>query len=657
MQAIHTYKQGGIYPVVLTVHDGNGLHNSTSQAAIAVRIDRAPIAVAGENQVACTGDTLVFDGGKSKDPEGGILRYLWEFGEGTKSEIVNPTMSYRKGGLYPVTLTVRDDSGMASNIHSDRIAVQIDQGPVATASPREVLACANSEVSFDGSKSTDVDGVVNSFRWDFGDGNFDGGERATHIYRRPGDYRAFLTIQGEKVGNCSNTSTDEVPVKIIAGPVAAIIAPSAVPITEAAKFNGASSSFSDGKVTGWRWDFGDGSSGSGAEVTHKYSKAGVYRVTLTISSDSKAPSCQAVSSRRLITVNDPPQAAFAAKQLVAVGDEVLFDGSASRDPDGSIVGYAWDFGDGNKGSGVTVRHAYRAPGSYKVKLTVKDNASLPNSSMTTERIVKVNAPPVPEISGPDVACVNEAITWASERSTDPDGKISAFRWTLGDGTEVAAASATHRYTKPGRYSMTLFADDGAGLANSRSHVTRSIRVNRPPQASAGADRMACPGEAIRFDGSASSDTDGTLTRFSWDFGDGTTREGAQTEHSFAKPGTYQVRLTVTDDSGSTCSINTAALKVLVKARPVAQSGGDREIWVGGANDAILLDASKSSDPDGYSLNFAWQIGDGSTAAGERVRHVIPAPGEYKAILSVSDTSGLSCGTATDSFRIIARERK
>jgi hypothetical protein len=97
--------------------------------------------------------------------------------------------------------------------------------------------------------------------------------------------------------------------------------------------------------------------------------------------------------------------------------------------------------------------------------------------------------------------------------------------------------------------------------------------------------------------------------------------------------------------------------VLVKAPPVARSGGDREIWVGGANDAILLDGSKSSDPDGHALRFAWQIGDGSTAAGERVRHVIPAPGEYKAILSVSDTSGLSCGTATESFRIIARERK
>jgi PKD repeat protein len=134
---------------------------------------------------------------------------------------------------------------------------------------------------------------------------------------------------------------------------------------------------------------------------------------------------------------------------------------------------------------------------------------------------------------------------------------------MGDGTEVAAASATHRYTKPGRYSMTLFADDGAGQSNSKSHITRSIWVNRPPHASAGPDRMTCPGQIVQFDGSASSDADGKLTRLLWDFGDGNTHEGAQAAHKYEKPGNYQVRLTVTDDAASTCSTNTAALNVLV----------------------------------------------------------------------------------------------
>src|SRR5690606_17204088 len=123
-----------------------------------------------------------FDGSQSRDPEGGVLRHLWDFGDGTTSEDVSPSKIYRRGGHYPVKLTVRDDSGMERNVHSDRISVQVDQGPIASISPRQILACTNTEVVFDGATSTDVDDVVNSYRWDFGDGNFGGGVRPTHIY-------------------------------------------------------------------------------------------------------------------------------------------------------------------------------------------------------------------------------------------------------------------------------------------------------------------------------------------------------------------------------------------------------------------------------------------------------------------------------------------
>jgi PKD repeat protein len=653
----HTYKEGGTYPVVLTVDDGKGLHNSVARDALTVQIDRAPIAVAGENQTACTGDTLVFDGGKSFDPDGGVLRYLWDFGDGSRAEIVNPTKTYKQGGLYPVTLTVRDDSGLPRNFSTSRIAARIDQGPVANAGTSQILACANNAIVFDGSKSTDVDGVVNSYRWDFGDGNFGGGARPTHVYERPGKYRAFLTIQGEKVGQCSDTSTDEIAMEIIAGPLAVIAAPDAVPLTETVTFDGSGSKASDGKITGWHWDFGDGNKGTGARVTHKYAKAGTYRVQLTLTSDSASPTCREVSTRRLIAVNDPPKAIAKAKPLVAVDEEVVFDATGSSDPDGAIVKYEWDFGDGAKGEGVIARHRYRAPGAFKVKLTVHDNAGLANSVANHEMTVTVNAPPLPVVSGPEVACVGEAVKWSSEKSSDPDGKIATLRWSFGDGAGAAGANTTHQYKAPGRYSMTLYADDGAGLANSQNHVTRSIWVNQPPSAAAGPERIVCPGAPVKFDGSMSSDSDGKLTRFQWNFGDGTTKDGAQAEHVFAKPGNYRVRLTVADNSGSSCATDTAEVNVLVKAPPVARAGGDREIWVGGAHDTVLLDGSASNDPDGKTLSYVWEIGEGMSAVGRRVLQTIPTPGEYRAKLTVSDPSGLSCGTATDSFIIIARERK
>ena len=106
----HTYADGGRYPVVLKVDDGTGLHNATNCATITVVIDRPPLAAAGGNKQVCAGDVVVFDGTHSVDPEGGLLRYAWDFGDNTKSDIANPTKIYRQGGLYPVTLTVEDES-------------------------------------------------------------------------------------------------------------------------------------------------------------------------------------------------------------------------------------------------------------------------------------------------------------------------------------------------------------------------------------------------------------------------------------------------------------------------------------------------------------------------------------------------------------------
>jgi hypothetical protein len=89
---------------------------------------------------------------------------------------------------------------------------------------------------------------------------------------------------------------------------------------------------------------------------------------------------------------------------------------------------------------------------------------------------------------------------------------------------------------------------------------------------------------------------------------------------------------------------------------VADAGKDREVFIGGANDAVLLDGSASWDPDGEALAHSWTIGDGSSELGERVRHTFLAEGDYPVTLTVSDTSGLACGTASTTVHIHARQR-
>jgi PKD repeat protein len=168
--------------------------------------------------------------------------------------------------------------------------------------------------------------------------------------------------------------------------------------------------------------------------------------------------------------------------------------------------------------------------------------------------------------------------------------------------------------------------------------------------------MTCSGDTVSFDASASTDPDGALASYRWDFGDGSTGDGAKVDHVFAESGTYRVTLTVTDDAASTCSSTSDQLEVFVNAPPVADAGADREVWIGGAHDAVLFDGSSSSDPDGQALSHTWQIGNGAGAIGERIRHTLTEAGEVPVMLTVEDTTGLACGTASTTVKIVAKQR-
>jgi PKD repeat protein len=655
-QVTHTYATGGAYPVVLTVDDGTGLWNATASAAITVVINRPPVAVAGANKDACAGDIVVFDGSASQDPDGGLLRYRWDFGDGTGAEIVNPTKIYTRGGVYPVTLTVEDESGFANNSHTARMVVRVDESPIAVAGPDQMV-CANAEVRFDGSASRDFDGVVNRYAWNFGDNTLSGGEKPIHVYREPGDYRVVLTITGDQAGQCDNSHSDEMTVRVVEAPVARIDAPDRIPVGAPATFDGTGSSGADGEVVAWRWDFGDGAKSEGPTAEHRYQTPGAYVARLTIETDSQTSDCNLVTAQHLIVANQTPQAQAGADQVVGVDQVVLFDASGSNDADGAITAYQWDFGDGTVASGMNVRHQFAQSGRYPVTLTVTDDTDLPNNAATDTVMITVNQPPSAVIAAPAAACPAEQLTFSGKDSVDGDGQITRFEWDFGDGTVAAEPEVAHSYQSPGVYEVALSVDDGAALNNSRDQSTIDFHVNRAPRAEAGPDRIVCPGEPVAFDASMSVDWDGTLVQQRWDFGDGTTADGQQVVHSFEQPGIYEVRLAVTDDSGARCATSVDVATVHVNAPPQAVAGGDRGGFVGGAHDELLFDASLSTDADGEPLSYEWDLGDGITRTGEKVLHSYGEEGEYAVRLAVSDGTGLACGRSSDEVKVDVRRRE
>ncbi|GEM_PF-6061321 len=143
-------------------------------------------------------------------------------------------------------------------------------------------------------------------------------------------------------------------------------------------FDASASSDSDGTLTRYDWDFGDGTllEDGGVSPSHSYSQEGSYTVTLTVT-DNQNATHSLTRTDYIFIGNQPPQAAFSfSPTLPAANVPVLFDAGGSSDPDGSLVRYDWDFGDGTQmqDAGPTPSHSYSTEAQFTVSLTVTDDS-------------------------------------------------------------------------------------------------------------------------------------------------------------------------------------------------------------------------------------------------------------------------------------------
>jgi PKD repeat protein len=244
---------------------------------------------------------------------------------------------------------------------------------------------------------------------------------------------------------------------------------------------------------------------------------------------------------------------------VYTGEPINFNAANSFDPDGYIVDYFWDFGDGSNATGVVVNHAYVENGIYTVTLTVTDNENKTGSATTT--ITVLNRLSIPSFTeSAETVYTGEVIFFDASGSYDPDGSIVSYQWNFGDGTNAAGITANHSYADDGIYAVRLTVTDDDGATASTTAVKTVL--NRLPVASftESAETINI-GETITFNASESYDSDGYIVDYFWDFGEGSNATGVVVSHAYSYNGTYTVTLTVTDDDGATAS-TTAIMTVL-----------------------------------------------------------------------------------------------
>ncbi len=452
--------------------------------------------------------------------------------------------------------------------------------------------------------------------WDFGDGATGTGASVDHTWDDDGTYTVTVTVTDDD----GQTATDTVDVVISA------IGPSidawTAPDTDEGVLTTLSVTASGGGLT-YDWDFGDGTTATGANPTHSYDDDGTYTVTVTVTDDQGTE----VSDTATITVAnlDPVITSMSAPDTQTNQSTAL--SAVATDAPGDTLAYAWDFGDGTTATGSAVNHTWTTSGTYTVTLTVTDDDG-GSSSQTAS--VDVGGTP-PSISALSLSDGDEGDSLAfSISATDPTGGTLSYAWDLGDGSTATGSSVSHTYTDDGDYTVSVVVTSSNGESNTTSGTSSIANVDPT------IDAMVAPdgdqGDSLSFSASASDPGDDTLT-YTWDFGDGNTATGSAPAHSYASGGTYTVTLTVTDGDGGSAS-QTETVDI-VATDPILNSWTHPD-GTEGVGIAFTADAT---DGAGNDATITWDFGDGTTGTGSAASHTYADDGSYTVTVTVTDDAG------------------
>ncbi|MCI5164815.1 MAG: PKD domain-containing protein, partial [Candidatus Electrothrix sp. GM3_4] len=502
--------------------------NASSNSELAASFTTAPTSLSGIAPF-----TVSYDGSSSS----GAVSYRWVFGDGDMSNESRTEHIFAVAGTYTSTLTVTDRQG---NINTKNVAVNVSDlsGSDLTASfitdPTPLLGIAPFTVSFDATGST---GDISSYSWNFGDGSSGNGTQTSHAYTTAGSFSAVLTVKS------SNGSISQKNITVNVGQAAvAVIATTPVSLSGNTPFTVFfDATGSTGDISSYSWDFGNGSSGDGAQTSHTYTTTGSFIAALTVTSSNGSTSEKNVT----VNVGQAPVAVIATAPVSLSGDmpfTVSFDATGST---GDISSFSWDFGDGSSGDGTQASHTYITAGSFSAVITVTSS-----NGSTSEKNVTVNVgqAPIAVIATTPVSLSGDTPFTVSFDATGSTGDISSSSWDFGDGSSGDGAQANHTYTIAGSFTAALTVTSSNG-STSQKNVT--VNVGQAPVAVITTTPVSLSGDTpftVSFDATGST---GDISSSSWDFGDGNSGDGAQASHTYTTTGSFSAVLTVRSSNGST----------------------------------------------------------------------------------------------------------
>ncbi len=287
--------------------------------------------------------------------------------------------------------------------------------------------------------------------------------------------------------------------------------------------------------------------------------------------------------------NNPPTASFTLSPASGPYPlTVTFDASASTDSDGQIVKYYWNFGDGSSGSGAVTQHIFKSKSLFQVTLTVTDNYGATGTATHSVNVLEPNRAPVASFSlSPSTGYTPLTVSFSASKSKDSDGRIVSYKWNFGDGQTGSGKAVKHQFIKKQRFEVVLTVTDDDGATDTASGFVKV--ANRAPTAKLSfTPVVGLYPLSVSFNAGGSSDADGKIASYHWDYGDKTSGTGVSPMHIYQKKNRYKIILTVTDDNGA-----------------MAKASGEVEVF--GLYPPLAVQFVRSVNHNLFSLEYLYRV--------------------------------------------------
>lgn len=606
------------YVFALTVRDGDGAED-IDDVTVSVG-NQVPVAVVNADVAVESGGVATLDASASHDPDGDAITFQWTQVDGAASPLDDPSsatpMLRAPTTRQMLVYEVRVHDGSVESAPA-LVRVQIaNADPVVSISGPEV-AEPGARVVLDASDSSDPDGDELRFTWSVVDGDVELSQTqdSTVEFNAP-DHRAQVTIgvtvedgEGGAARSQLSLNVDNSPPRVFAGEDVQVHAGATVELQGAA-----TDPDEDELVVGWTQTAGPPvrMDSDGARVTFAAPIA-VGEITLLFQATDGVAS--ASDDIVIHVANEPPTADAGDDAVADRRTRVTLDGSASADPDGDELSYAWEQVTGTPvrlDAAGTARPTFMAPfQSPPMTFALRVSDGIADSEVDTVTIALVNRPPIAEAGSDQLVEPAGMFTLTGAGSTDPDEDDLSYTWAQleGDPAMLLAQTPPQAVFEAPRPRQTLVfeltVEDGQGAT---ATDTVSIHTgNNAPVAEPGEPQAVPQGSRVTLDGRGSADIDGDELVYVWRQLGGPPVQiyeaNTATPELDAPLARAVLRFGLTVSDGQSSSTEAVTTVTVLNSPPIVNAGPDQLEVDGGAE--VTLDGRDSSDQDEDPLTFLW----------------------------------------------------